>query len=274
MGTRILAAGRSAAFECGTLYRAKKRQYQIQFIDICRNLAVAMSDSRLNSGNSFRKTEELTLQKARSSHSGLDIFPINQLIIDNLRDCFSEVDVRLVRADEQSGLFQELERQWREQCEHIEECFEEFAAPSMEHAREITMGRRSNEHYGIYILQDNEGTIEAFAHLNVASLPRTTGRTLRLLWVLLAPKYDYQDFSPDVFASLAAELFYQSIQLAIGSEDAHMRAEHVKIHLTGVGDRPFMMQLADELRESKSLDDVGIRGNWLHMSLKESLVIA
>lgn len=182
--------------------------------------------------------------------------------------------MQLLRADQCTGKFRELEEQWQRQCADMGESYEEFAELRMEHARRIANGQVSSDRYAIYVLENEDGSIESLSHINVAALPRTSGNTLRIVWVLLAPKYDYQDITPDTFAYLAAELFAQALRLATGTVDSRMSADHVKVHLTGVGDRNCFSSVTTDLSNSEFVHDVSIRGNWLHMSLNETLAIA
>lgn len=182
--------------------------------------------------------------------------------------------MKLLRADTSHDLFRRLEDQWREQCEMMSESYEEFAGPMLDYAREIAHGKLSTNTYAIYILENDQAQMECLAHFNVATLPKTTGKTLRVLWPLLAPRYDYQDISPETFAFLGSELFDQAIHLATGQGDERMRAQHVKVHIAGLGDRRHLAGVAQSLGEGDLLYDVSIRGNWMHMSINEALAVA
>lgn len=173
--------------------------------------------------------------------------------------------MRLLRAHKDNDLFRQLEADWRRQCEAFGEDLDEYAAPSMAHAREIVAGKHDTDKYGIYILVNGERQ-ECLAHCNVARLPGTTGITLRMVWVLLAPRYDFDEVEPKTLASIAAALVIETIRLTAGGEEPQMRADHIKIHLSGVGDRQFFSGVAHALQGAGHVQDVAIRGNWLHMS--------
>ena len=170
--------------------------------------------------------------------------------------------LRLVRADR--ARFGGLEDQWRMQTEAFGEHFEDFAAPFIDHAREIANGRVNTPAYGIYLLEGGEG-YEALAHLNAARLPGTVGRTLRLLWVLLAPKYDYQDTTPETLSHISTAFIWEPLRLA-SEPNNPLGAEHVKIHLNNLTDRSFFVGIASALQGASGLRDVAVRGNWLHLS--------
>ncbi len=179
--------------------------------------------------------------------------------------------MRLLRAEADTGVFQELEAQWRGQCEELNELYDEFAGPSLDHARRVASDPLRKETYAIYALQDSTGEYVCLSHINVARLPGTAGRTLRVVWVLMAPRYDYEEIAPDTMAQLVAGLFELVIDLASGGQDERMAAEHIKIHLTGLGDRRFFGPAVQHLKSSEILQDVETRGNWLHLSLNEYL---
>jgi hypothetical protein len=173
--------------------------------------------------------------------------------------------MKLIRADRTNSVFRELEKSWLEQCESYGDSYEEYSTPYIEHARNIANEEIPDRRYGIYALKNNE-EFELLAHFNAARLPKTEGRTLRVVWVLLAPKYDYDDIGADVLASLASGLFTATLELAQGLAEPNMQADHVKVHLTGMADRRFFAGFAYALQGSQNLKDVAIRGNWLHMT--------
>lgn len=182
--------------------------------------------------------------------------------------------MRLVRADVSTSVFAELERQWAQQCVCLGEAFEDFAKPSMDHARKIANDKGPTEHYAIYALLDDMGNMHCVSHVNVAALRRTKGDTLRVLWVLLAPKYDFEDVSPESLALIGSEMLGECIALASGRQGEHMAADHVKLHLGGLGDRQYLSGLVREMNSFEGVYDVGFRSNWLHLSVNQSLAVA
>ena len=104
--------------------------------------------------------------------------------------------MELVRADATNGIFERIKKQWAEQCKEFGEQFDEYAAPSIAHAEDIAKAECDQNCYGIYTLVD-DGQFELIAHFNIARLPQTAGVTLRVVWVLMAPKFDYEDVTAD-----------------------------------------------------------------------------
>jgi len=131
--------------------------------------------------------------------------------------------------------------------------------------REIATGKYGTDRYGIYLLQNAGGYYHGLAHLNVARLPRTTGRTLRLLWVLLGPRYDYGEVEPEVLAAISKAFILEPLRLASEAGNP-LEAEHVKVHLNNLADRSYFVRIAGVLQGDLALQDVAVRGNWLHIS--------
>jgi len=182
--------------------------------------------------------------------------------------------MRLLRADAGNDVFSELERQWSEQCDNLGESYDEFSSVHIEHARGIVGGKLNTDRLAIYALTGESGAIECMAHLNVAPLPKTIGMTLRIRSILLAPKYDYGDIVPEKLAYLASILFDQAMYVASGKEDERMAASHVKVHMTGLGDRAMFGSVFGALEDVEYLSNVAVRGNWLEMTINDSLSAA
>lgn len=178
--------------------------------------------------------------------------------------------MRLLRADISNGVFESLERQWSSQCDRLGESYEEFSSVHIDHAREV-VEERGGDRYAIYVLTTADGVADCIAHINVARLPRTTGATLRVRGILLAPMYDYRPISHEKLENIGSILFGRVARLASGGDDPNMKADHVKIHLNGLGDREMLTPTLEELSTSDRLENVGIRGNWLEFSINDSL---
>lgn len=169
-------------------------------------------------------------------------------------------EIVIARTD--NGAFDDLKRQWEAQCENYGYLSGEYAPPYMKHAEEV-VAKRSGSDYGIACLRSRpEGGYIALFHANRARLPRTTGVTLRVLWVLPSPKFDEEDIRPSEMAELAAGVVFGAMELASGA----MRSDHVKIHLSNVADRNFVLAMAHSLPFTTSNISVETRGNWLHIS--------
>lgn len=172
----------------------------------------------------------------------------------------------LILANQTSRVFEKLDEQWRAQCATYGEDYEEYCAGQIDYSRGVATSQEDGVSSGVHVLMDEE-SCECFAHLNTARLPQTHGVTLRVVWITVAPKYDFEDVAPDRLARIAASLFAEIIQMAQGKRGPRMAADHIKVQLTGIADRRFMVGFAAALQQEHRLDGVAIRGNWLHMSL-------
>ena len=157
--------------------------------------------------------------------------------------------------------FHSLQRDWSVECEKYGEEFGDFASEQIEHARKIACESPPDKRYGIFELTIG-GKRTAIMHVNRAALPRTQGQTLRVLWVLLAPRYDMDDVTVEEFSSISTEMIYGAHVLSQND----MRADHEKIHLGNFSDRQFFAGLSSILSRNSIFKEIGLRGNWFHFS--------
>ena len=167
--------------------------------------------------------------------------------------------MKLVRLDRKT--FALLEQNWRGQCDAYSENFEEFAPIQRGHARDIIDGDDGGGSYGIWALE-NEGVFEAFMHLNCARLPSTIGMTLRAVWILLSPEFDFADTSPDRMSDISSSIINECLKLS----DSELNAQHVKIYIANISDRQFFEKLARFMAGLRYFSDVRPRGNWFHIT--------
>ena len=138
--------------------------------------------------------------------------------------------------------FSAIRGQWAAQCKEFGEEIDSFATISMEHASKIVEEGSGNQDYSIYsALMD--GNHECILHVNKARLPKSDGITHRIMWVLLAPKYDYSTIDANQVAKVASEVVLGAIDLC--REES---SQHVKIHIGNLGDREFFAGVANALR--------------------------
>jgi hypothetical protein len=160
-------------------------------------------------------------------------------------------------------VFSLIRKEWGDQCEGYKESIEEYAVSAMEHAQRIVSNGSGNQSYSIFsaIL---DGHYECILHVNRAKLPGTEGVTQKVMWVLLAPKYDYETVEPDQIAKVATAVITGAIELC----KKEGTSRHIKVHIGNLADRAFFASVAHLLRGFGHLKDVEVRGNWLHMSLE------
>jgi len=165
------------------------------------------------------------------------------------------------RATPSNGLFQQLREQWDGSLATYNEDPAFFRLPFLEHAEKIANESPPSSNYGIYILRDEHGTFHGLFHANLARLPKTSGKTLRVLWILSAPKYEFEDVSETDMALLISSVLVGSLNLAEGEMDAN----HLKILLDGQAERRFAHGFAFHAKGKLTKIVVEVRGAWLHM---------
>ncbi|WP_366556735.1 hypothetical protein [Aquibaculum sediminis] len=171
-----------------------------------------------------------------------------------------ETGLCLKRATITNRVFDRLEAEWTAEAELYGD--EDYAAPQLDHARRIASEEPPDTNYGVFVLVDGEGILHGLAHFNRACLPRTNGITLRVLWALLAPRYDYEDIKEEESAALIAGLIFASLELCSAGE---LRANHLKMHLPNRADRRLAAGLVSHLDHAETPTSVAVKGNWLHI---------
>jgi hypothetical protein len=99
--------------------------------------------------------------------------------------------LKVEQATSQNELFNHLQADWEAKVKSYGDDPSSFAVPYLEHAQRIAaepLPRKKHEnHYGIYVLREDSGHFHGLFHANVAELPKTQGKTLRILWFLKPP---------------------------------------------------------------------------------------
>ncbi len=165
------------------------------------------------------------------------------------------------RADSTNNVFSKLKKQWDGQLEMLEEDNESYAVPYMDHAEKICSEKPPSDDYGIYVITAADGSYLGLFHANLAELPKTRGKTLRVLWALSSPRFDFGDAEESEITALVAGIFYGAYDLALRK----LKANAVKIHLQSPGDRRLAMGMGAALMHQNSEIAVAMRGNWVHI---------
>lgn len=181
--------------------------------------------------------------------------------------------MHLKRITKANGLWDKLADQWRNECEQFGEALSDFATPSFQRAEEIAAENGSDADYGIFGCcgEGPDVRMPALMHLNRAGLPRTKGLTVRCLWILLSPRYDYTEVTPSELAEIATGILYGCLGIA---QRGPMHAQHVKVHIGNAFDREVFAGMSSILRRS-GVGDVSVRGNWLELqNVGKPIVVA
>ncbi|WP_173978668.1 hypothetical protein [Magnetospirillum sp. UT-4] len=172
--------------------------------------------------------------------------------------------MELQRATAENRLFEALEKEWGDQLGNYEAESGEYDQPYMDHARKIMAESPSDPRYGIYIVLDTDSAVgtrfKGMVHVNHA-WPNTPHATLRMVWIMLAPQFDFADVDPDEVGDIIAALLYGGVELC----QADMRSVCLKMHLGNYVDRQFAVGLARGLSHRASSLNAAVKGNWLHL---------
>ena len=169
--------------------------------------------------------------------------------------------MKLKRLSRENGLWNELWKDWDRQCTEFQEEFSDFAPSSL-----ITLKDLAEEPErptaGVFGLHDGN-EFKALCQLNVAFLPKYTGRVLRLRHLVLSPRFD---FSPDIdveeYTKVLTSTFAQTVMLT----KTEMPAQHVKLHFRSPADREFFKTFKRDIEATGAFASVQMQGAWLYIS--------
>ena len=172
----------------------------------------------------------------------------------------------LVRVQVDTPMWRHIVAQWTSECALFNEQFSDFAPATMAHALKIASENPPDPTYGIYAIV-LDGLFHGLVHVNCAGLPKTQGQTLRLVWTLLSPRYDFDEITPEDFATVAAEL----IDGALATAKSEMISHQIKIHAASNSDRQFFQSVGERISASEAGASFKVRGNWLEISNLQTL---
>ena len=171
---------------------------------------------------------------------------------------------RLVRADCWNEHFGALESEWEQQVTTFDDSID-YESARMQHARSIAAEDPPSKVYGIFVLHDDAAQpgrrYSGLVHVNHA-FPKTSKPILRMVWVLLAPIYDYQDVEPNEIADITGTILHDGIKLC----QSDMWSVEMKLHLGSSLDRRYALGVARGLQLYKPEIQAAVRGNWLHLN--------
>ncbi|MDO6478247.1 hypothetical protein [Shimia thalassica] len=166
---------------------------------------------------------------------------------------------RLLHVD---GSWADLLSKWSKQCHEFDEDFESYMSSTLPMLAEQIEICRKDKWSGVYSVEDSDNNYEAICFLNGAFIPKFTGRVLRLRHLILAPKYDFGDYSEDEYAALLAKVFESVLSLS----DSELPCEHVKIHFRSPADVAIFREFAENLEDGSHFKGVKMIGSWLFVS--------
>lgn len=171
--------------------------------------------------------------------------------------------MNLVQLFTKDGSWDRLRAQWTSQCQIFNEEFENYAAGTFGVLEPLASG--DNPEAGVFALElDSE--FSAISQINCTALPGYSGPVLRLRFLTLAPKFDFDTHSITEYSNLLMYIF--STVISLSSQEGPMNAKHLKFHLPSPSDRSFFAAVVTPLSKSDVFESVQMKGNWLYISKK------
>ena len=172
--------------------------------------------------------------------------------------------LKLVKATTENRIFDALKEEWDAQLRLDGAPPPDFYEPMMRHAETIIDERCYDHKYGIFIVTENKVKDErvanhGFAHIS-HKLPRTSDSTLKILWNLIAPRYQYYVDEVQI-----ARIMTAFVSGAFDLSRSHMPAHKIQIYLGNSIDREFAVMAAAFLERSGEQIEFAIKGSWLHI---------
>lgn len=168
----------------------------------------------------------------------------------------------MIRLSHEDGSWSDLLDKWTTQCHEYDEDFVSYMPNTIPMLAEQIEACSADSRSGVYAVQGDERSYEALCFLNGAFIPKFTGRVLRVRHLLLAPKYDFGDYSEDQYAGLLSRVFNEVLEVS----DSALQCPHVKIHFRSPADVEIFRKFADNLNGSDHFSYVKMVGSWLFVS--------
>ncbi|TAD90174.1 MAG: hypothetical protein EAZ99_06995 [Alphaproteobacteria bacterium] len=127
-----------------------------------------------------------------------------------------------------------------------------------QYALGIARENPQDDRYGIFGLCDEMGGYHVYCHVNLANLKRSFGKTLRCLWPVVSPYYDFGCASDEDLHFLLTN--FVNGRQCLAQEKG---AVNLKLHFGSASDRPFLQKVVEALLEQK-LEALSY-GAWLEI---------
>ena len=124
--------------------------------------------------------------------------------------------------------------------------------------------------YGVYIFCSPDASsagrppYDALVHINHA-FPKSPKPILRLVWLKIAPKYEWSDNLPVEHARIFSGILGAALRLSEGA----LKSPEIKLYLVNHTDRAYGKLLAAHLTSLPALPfHTRVKGSWLHLTWK------
>lgn len=166
------------------------------------------------------------------------------------------------RLQHSDGSWSAVLDEWSAQCHNFGEDFESYMPATLPMLAEQISIAPSGPSTGVYASFDDIGSCRAICLLNGAFIPKFSGRVLRVRHLILSPKYDFEDYSAEDYASLLAAVFEDVLSVS----DGEIKCNHVKFHFRSPADVALFRDFAALLNEKEHFSAVKMIGAWLFVS--------
>ncbi len=166
------------------------------------------------------------------------------------------------RFSHEDGSWSEFLDNWKRQCHDFGEDFSSYVPTTLPILAQQIEDCVNDKWSGVYGVQNSEEEYEAVCFLNGAYIPNFTGRVLRVRHLILAPKYDFGDYSEDEYARLLSTVFEGVLQ----ESDSNLECQHVKIHFRSPADVAIFRNFGEKLNNLSHFSSVKMVGSWLFVS--------
>jgi hypothetical protein len=165
------------------------------------------------------------------------------------------------------GSWDRFREDWQAQCDEVGDNFDDYAPDSLKVVAEIVAGTLlsvggGNETRIGALWDEDSNRYYACCMLNLARLPNTEGRTLRIRHLLVSPLLDYGvapvALYPDVLIGVLTGVLHLS--------ETDMQAEHIRFHLRSPEDQAFFKAFGTDLAGSGVFASVQTFGAWLYIT--------
>lgn len=166
------------------------------------------------------------------------------------------------------GSWDRFRSDWQTQCVDVGDTFEDYAPDSLKVVAEIVAGTLlgldgSGGDTRVGALWDKDtGRYYACCMLNLARLPETTGKTLRIRHLLVSPLLDYGKAPVALYPDVLIGFLVGVVNLSA----TVMKADHIRFHLRSPADQAFFKAFGTDLEGSGVFASVQTFGTWLYIT--------
>ncbi|MBR0654783.1 hypothetical protein [Plastoroseomonas arctica] len=156
--------------------------------------------------------------------------------------------------------WKDIQAQWRQECVDLGENFDSFSPFAMAHVEKILLEDPPNPRYGIFSFS-RSGQCDAIMHANSNIWPTTHGKILRIVWIFLSPRFDYEERDLAEIASVASGVISGAVALA---RSAEMTSQHIQLRMGTAFDRTMIASVGAVLGTMSGIT-MKIRGSWVYL---------